>query len=249
MKRLSWIFGIAAATFSLMAAAAAEPRATASSSTPVCGAGPTGDRPAGMDADGDGVADSEDWCPRSGAGDHVGANGCAAGEIHVDCERIAGAPQPAPRVVPVALEKGDSDRDGIADADDRCPATARGVEVDKHGCAVIEKVVLKGVNFNTGSAKLKPEASDTLKSVASAMKADMKIEVEIDGYTDSVGDEAKNQALSERRANSVKVFLVNEGIDDGRLSTKGYGESSPADTNDTPEGRANNRRVSFKVGK
>lgn len=243
MRMLSWMVGIAAAVMA-SGTMAADYRLTAPWTTPVCGAGPTGDRPAGMDADGDGVVDSEDWCPRSEAGVHVNADGCAAGELHVDCPMSAAvAPAPA-RVVPVA---DDRDHDGVADAEDRCPGTPRGAEVDARGCVVIEKVVLKGVNFATGSATLKAAAGETLRSVAAAMKANPKLEVEVQGYTDSVGDEKKNQALSERRALSVKAFLVKEGVDAGRLATKGYGEENPADTNDTPEGRANNRRVAFKV--
>ena len=104
------------------------------------------------------------------------------------------------------------------------------------------------MNFATGSAKLLPGASETLRTVVSAMKADKSIKVEVGGHTDSVGSDAKNQALSEKRAKSVKDFLVKEGIEAGRLSTKGYGETAPVDSNDTKEGRANNRRVAFKEG-
>ena len=221
--------------------------------TVLCEAGPRDNYPAGADMDGDGVPDSEDWCVNSQPGAHVGSNGCAIGEIDVDCGKAA-PPEPAPRIVPMIAPaaravESDSDADGVPDSADRCEGTPRGVAVDKKGCVVIEKVVLKGVNFATGSSKLLPAASVTLKTVAAAMKADKKLEVEVGGYTDNVGEEAKNQRLSERRAKSVKAFLVNEGIDAGRLSTKGYGKSDPADTNDTPAGRANNRRVAFKVTK
>lgn len=149
-------------------------------------------------------------------------------------------PAPAPKMV-------DSDHDGVADSFDRCPGTPAGVEVDDNGCANISKVVLRGVNFGTGSAKLLPAASDTLRTVAAAMKANPKLKVEVDGYSDSIGDPKQNLVLSARRANSVKVFLTGEGIAADRLTTKGYGAASPADTNSTPAGRANNRRVAFKV--
>lgn len=210
-----------------------------------CGAGPAGDHPAGADVDLDGVPDSSDWCTRTPAGTRVGSNGCAAGEIAAACDK-APAPMPA-KVVPVAMADDDGDRDGVPDKKDRCPNTPRGVEVDAKGCAEVGKVVLKGVNFATGSARLKPESHATLRSVADAMKANPKLEVEVRGYTDSVGDEAKNKSLSERRAEAVKVFLVSEGIDSDRLSTRGFGEADPVDTNDTADGRANNRRVSFRV--
>lgn len=257
MRKLSAAFAFVLALAATVAHADHHLTATAPWTSPVCGAGPDGDRPAGMDADGDGVADSNDWCPKSGAGERVNSDGCASWQVPVDCTRVAAAPEPmqivpvapAPKGAPAPLPKGtrDADSDGVADEADKCPGTPRGTEVDKNGCAIISKVVLKGVNFATGSSKLLPAASETLKSVASAMKADPSIKVEVGGYTDSVGEEAKNQALSERRAKSVKTFLVNEGVDAGRLTTKGYGESDPVDTNDTKEGRANNRRVAFKV--
>jgi OmpA-OmpF porin, OOP family len=218
---------------------------TPSYAAPVCQVGLHGDHPAGLDQDGDGVVDSEDWCANSPAGARVEPNGCAKGEIEVVCDR--GLPEPKPRVVPAANGVKDSDGDGVADADDRCPGTPRGAEVDSSGCVRIEKVVLRGVNFATGSANLLPAAHDTLRTVAAAMKVNKKLQVEVGGHTDSVGDEGKNQRLSERRAESVKAFLVEEGVDADRLSTRGYGESQPADTNDTAAGRANNRRVGFKV--
>ena len=247
MKILSAFFAMALA---LSASVASAEHITAPWTSPVCSAGPTGDRPAGIDADSDGVPDSEDWCPRTAADSRVGSNGCATWEVPVDCEHMAAAPAPA-RVVPVApappAGMKDADHDGVADADDKCPGTPRGTAVDANGCADISKVVLRGVNFATGSSKLLPAASEQLRQVALAMKANPKLKVEVGGHTDSVGDAAKNQGLSERRANSVKAFLVNEGVDAGRFSTKGYGPSVPVDTNDTPAGRANNRRVAYKV--
>lgn len=220
--------------------------ATPSYSAPICQVGLHGDHPAGLDQDGDGVPDSEDWCANSAAGARVEPDGCARGEIEVAC--VKAAPEQRPRVVPTAgRSERDTDADGVPDAEDKCPGTPKGVEADDNGCVRIEKVVLRGVNFATGSAKLLPAANETLRAVAGAMKANPKIEVEVGGHTDSVGDEAKNQGLSERRAKSVKDFLVKEGVAADRLSTKGYGESQPSDTNDTPAGRANNRRVAFRV--
>ncbi|HUR40901.1 MAG TPA: OmpA family protein [Verrucomicrobiae bacterium] len=241
MKILAAVLTALAATWLPLAGAG-----TPAWSAPVCQAGLHGDHPAGLDQDGDAVPDSEDWCAQTAQGARVGANGCAAGQVEVAC--INSLPPPKPRVVPMASDTSrDSDGDGVVDADDRCPGTPRGAEAEENGCVRIEKVVLRGVNFATGSAKLLPAAHDTLRSVASAMKANPKVEVEVNGHTDSVGEEAKNQRLSERRAQSVKAFLISEGVEENRLSTEGYGEGQPADTNDTPEGRANNRRVAFKV--
>jgi OmpA-OmpF porin, OOP family len=246
MKMLTALLALLAAA-GVGAVSAAEAAGTPSWSAPVCQVGLHGDQPAGLDQDGDGIPDSEDWCSGSAAGAKVQPNGCALGEIDVACDQ--GIPEPKPRVVPTAVSKSarDTDADGVPDEDDRCPGTPKGAETDDNGCVKIEKVVLRGVNFATGSAKLLPAAGDTLRTVAGAMKANEKLEVEIGGHTDSVGDESKNQGLSERRAKAVKEFLVKEGVDEDRLSTKGYGESQPADTNDTAAGRANNRRVGFKI--
>ena len=247
MKTLSVALAMLAAAMAGTASAGKHPGTPADYAAPICQAGLHGDHPAGLDQDGDTIPDSEDWCSRTPAGQRVGANGCGVADIQVVCDR--GLPEPKPRVVPTAVSKGvrDTDGDGITDDEDKCPGTPRGAETDDNGCVKIEKVVLRGVNFATGSAKLLPASHDTLRSVAGAMKANEDLEVEIGGHTDSVGDEKKNQGLSERRAKAVKEFLVNEGVAEGRLSTKGYGEESPADTNDTAEGRANNRRVAFKI--
>ena len=217
--------------------------------TKVCTASPLGDHPAGLDEDGDAIPDSEDWCPDTQLGTRVGHTGCADWEVPVECDD-AGAtvlPPARPAQPAVTTPAQDADGDGVADAADQCPGTPVGLAVDAGGCVQIEKVVLKGVNFTAGSAKLLPAASKTLKTVASAMKASPKVEVEIGGHTDWVGPQSRNQRLSERRARSVKVFLVGEGVEDARLSTKGYGEAEPVDSNEKPEGRANNRRVAFKL--
>jgi len=209
-----------------------------------------GDRHAGLDLDGDAIPDSEDWCALTPANTRVGPNGCADWEIPVTCERDAPVPPaPAPASAPAAGPPKDSDGDGVTDAADQCADTPSGLAVDARGCVEIEKVVLSGVNFAMGSATLVPGASGTLRTVAQAMKASPAVAVEVGGHTDSIGPADKNQRLSERRASAVKQFLVGEGVDAARITVKGYGETQPVESNETDAGRANNRRVAFKITK
>ena len=108
------------------------------------------------------------------------------------------------------------------------------------------KWVTHGILFDVNSDKIKGESYGTLKSIASVLKENADLKVKIIGHTDSDGDDAKNLDLSKRRAASVKSMLTSEfGIDAARMETDGKGESQPAGKNDSPAGKANNRRVEF----
>jgi len=108
------------------------------------------------------------------------------------------------------------------------------------------KLVTRGILFDTNSDKIKPESYGTLKDIAAVLKENANVKVKIVGHKDSDGSDAANLDLSKRRALSVKQSLINEfGIDAGRMETDGKGESEPSDKNDTPQGKANNRRVEF----
>jgi OOP family OmpA-OmpF porin len=109
-----------------------------------------------------------------------------------------------------------------------------------------QEVVLKGVNFETASAKLKPQSDAILDGVVANIKKCNCGKVEIRGYTDSVGKPDYNQKLSERRALAVKDYLVAHGISADMLGTQGFGEENPIATNATPAGRAENRRVTVQ---
>ncbi|MGQ0586663.1 MAG: OmpA family protein [Gammaproteobacteria bacterium] len=202
-----------------------------------------GERNAGIDDDRDGIPDSDDWCALSPAGTRVAPNGCADWEVPVVCTAAPVIPPPPPPKV----EPKDSDGDGVDDTIDQCPGNFRATAVDARGCVLLDQLVLTGTNFEMGSATLKAEAAPTLRLVVQAMLANPGLQVEVGGHTDSVGPDALNQRLSLRRANSVKDFLVGEGIDAARLAAVGYGEAAPAESNETAEGRAANRRVAFKA--
>jgi OmpA-OmpF porin, OOP family len=107
------------------------------------------------------------------------------------------------------------------------------------------KIVTHGILFDTGSDRIKPESLPALKKILGLLQNDQSLKFSIEGHTDNQGGSSLNQPLSERRAAGVKTWLVEKGISAERLQTKGLGDSKPIDTNDTPEGRANNRRVEF----
>lgn len=175
------------------------------------------------DSDGDGVPDNLDQCPGTPPGTRVDEKGC-----------------------PVATGR-DSDGDGVPDDQDQCPDTAPGVKVDAKGCAIEQTVVLQNVNFETNSAVLTGQATHVLDGVAGTLKGQANINVEIDGYTDSSGSPNYNQVLSQQRAESVRQYLIGKGVDGSRMTTQGFGETHPVASNKTAEGKAQNRRVEFKI--
>ena len=110
-----------------------------------------------------------------------------------------------------------------------------------------EKVVLKNVFFETASFALLPESKVELNKLVAFMENNATIRIEIGGHTDNVGTAEDNQSLSENRAKSVRNYIIDNGVSADRIDYRGYGETQPIDTNETPEGRANNRRTEFKV--
>lgn len=105
------------------------------------------------------------------------------------------------------------------------------------------RVATQGIYFDTGSDKIRPESTPTLNEITTMLKEHGDLKLVIEGHTDNVGNASANQALSARRAAAVQAHLVSQGIDASRLQSKGLGASKPAGSNDTPEGRQQNRRV------
>lgn len=113
--------------------------------------------------------------------------------------------------------------------------------------AVGDIVVLNEVYFDVDSYELMPQSYNELAVLIAIMKTNPSIKIELRGHTDNSGTQAHNLRLSENRAKAVMDYLISRGIDGGRLRARGYGETKPVSTNDTPEGRALNRRVEYRV--
>ncbi|MDD5460654.1 MAG: OmpA family protein [Methylococcales bacterium] len=155
-------------------------------------------------------------------------------------EVVAEAP-PAPTPVAAAdCSTMDDDNDGINNCDDLCPNTLPGVKVSIKGCWIVD------VKFDNDKAIVKPEYFANLDQTAAEIKSHPELQIEIQGHTSKTGGFKHNMKLSERRALAVKNYLV-DGTHSPNLTTKGYGWTRPIDTNDTEEGRANNRRVQLEV--
>ena len=145
---------------------------------------------------------------------------------------------------PAAAPSLDNDQDGVIDQKDKCLDSPKGAIVDKDGCWAFH-----GVLFDFDSDKIKSTNDPLIANAVLVLKQNPQLAIEIQGHTDSYGKDAYNQKLSERRALAVKNELVRQGVASSRLSTAGFGESTPVDSNETDAGRAYNRRVAYKIVK
>ena len=141
---------------------------------------------------------------------------------------------------PPPAKCSDGDNDGVCDADDKCPGTPAGIKVDSVGCPLEQRLKLL---FDFDSAELRPESLSELERLVKFMGDVPFATALIEGHTDSVGTDAYNQSLSDRRAKAVFDYLSSRGVDPARLKSMGKGESEPIADNKTAEGRQENRRV------
>jgi outer membrane protein OmpA-like peptidoglycan-associated protein len=192
---------------------------------------PTDERYEGTDTDGDDIPDEDDDCVNDPEDDdgYLDRDGC---------------PEP------------DNDEDGVLDDDDECPQVAEGRGGDGDGCPDrgrvrmgADRVEVEGkILFQVDSASLDPRSDDLLDDLADLLEDHPEVDrFEIQGHTDDTGPADYNEDLSQRRAESVRQALIQRGVDGDRLTTRGYGERRPIAPNDTPAGRAQNRRVEFVV--
>lgn len=197
-----------------------------------------------VDSDKDGVTDDKDQCPNTPAGIKVDSRGCP---IDSDNDGVVDDKDQCPNT-PAGIKvdsKGcpvDSDGDGITDEKDQCPNTPKGANADSRGCWVI-----RDLRFDTGTADIKADGARILDAVAAVLQANPSVKVEIQGHTDNVGSAVYNKSLSQKRAESVMEYMVKKGIGKERLGASGYGFDRPAASNDTAEGRAENRRVELNT--
>ena len=206
-----------------------------------------------LDTDSDGVPDSQDNCPSTPAGRVVGANGC---QLDGDGDGVTDADDRCPNSPRGAVVNSqgctpDNDGDGIPDHRDECLDTEPGAKVDDVGCYIeLEEVVTidLALEFDLNSAELRPEHRSEIARVAKFLREYPTANAVIEGHTDSAGSDAYNQQPSERRAASVRDYLIQEAqIESQRLTSVGYGESRPISDNATSEGRQANRRVTASI--
>jgi len=218
------------------------------------------------DRDHDGIPDKNDACPDEPGvpSEDPAKNGCPPPPADRDEDGIPDKDDACPDIKGVAnsdpTQNGcppDTDGDGIRDDLDACPNEKGPSDPDpsKNGCPKAvrvtdgEIVILEQVQFKTGSAVILPVSDDLLRQVAGVIVEHPEILVlEVQGHTDSRGGKAYNRKLSQKRADSVRKWLVNYGqIDSNRLASHGYGPDEPIADNATPDGRQKNRRVQFKI--
>ncbi len=181
-----------------------------------------------LDSDGDGVNDDMDKCPDTPKGVSVDAMGCPLDSdgdgVPDSMDKCPGTP--AGVTVDTSGCPADSDGDGVPDYKDKCPGTPAGARVDANGCEIVGNVTIDLVNdeFDFDSANLKPAMKSALEEVAGRVNASAGDEMlTIIGHTDSVGSEAYNQGLSERRAKATAMYLSEQGVSADRIETKGMG--------------------------
>jgi outer membrane protein OmpA-like peptidoglycan-associated protein len=203
------------------------------------------------DADQDGVLDATDEC-RDVPG--VAPTGCP----DRDKDGVLDRDDKCPDVTGVAPDgcPADSDGDGFIDSQDKCPnepETKNGFE-DDDGCPdeipdAVKKFtgVIKGIEFETGKSQIRGISAPVLDGAAGLLQQYPTLKVMVVGHTDNVGSHEINVELSRKRAESVKAYLIEQGVEANRIETRGEGPDSPLATNGTRAGRQANRRIEFQI--
>ena len=202
------------------------------------------------DTDGDGIPDKDDACPEVAGPKEF--NGCP----DTDGDGVPDKDDKCPDVAGPAENGGcpwpDTDGDGVLDKDDQCPNEAG--PASNNGCPEPNDDDQKRLNqyaktilFDTGKATIKFQSAEVLNQIINVLKKFPKSRFRIEGYTDSTGNKQRNITLSQNRADAVKIYLIQGGIDQSRLESKGYGPENPIASNKTRKGRELNRRVEINL--
>ena len=202
-----------------------------------------------VDSDGDGIMDRQDLCANTPEGAPVDKYGCLRDQ---DGDGVTDDIDECPNTVSGAAIyvngcERDDDGDNVVNHLDECPNTRANAPVDARGCEIGSTVELRGVNFASSSDRLLTGAEQVLDDAIEWLKKNPHLIVEVAGHTDSDGAAAANLGLSERRAYTVRDYIINGGISESRLTARGYGESEPIADNSTTEGKAENRRVELRI--
>ena len=204
------------------------------------------------DTDGDGIADKDDACPE------VAGLKSLAGCPDADGDGVTDKTDKCPDVAGPKENLGcpwpDRDNDKVFDKDDKCPDVAG--TVANNGCPEVSDEVVKKLNdyaktilFDTAKSSFQQQSYPVLQAMVAILKEYPSSNFSLEGHTDSDGKDAANQLLSEDRAGAVKNYFIENGITSSRLSSAGFGETKPIDSNKTKAGKANNRRVEVKLVK
>ena len=202
------------------------------------------------DTDGDGIPDKDDACPEVAGPKEF--NGCP----DTDGDGIPDKDDKCPDVAGPAENGGcpwpDTDGDGVLDKDDLCPEVAG--PASNKGCPEPDENEQKQLNqyaktilFDTGKATIKFQSAEVLNQILNVLKKYPNSRFRSEGHTDSTGKKAKNMILSQNRADAVKVYLIQGGIDASRLESQGFGPEKPIASNKNKKGRALNRRVEINL--
>lgn len=170
------------------------------------------------DTDGDGVSDHRDVCPNTPEDAAVDRQGC----------------------------QHDRDRDGVVDADDDCPGTEAGAGVNEHGCAP-PRGLLTTVTFPAGRDTLTAGARRSLDGIVAVFRRHPRVAVVLAGHADERGQPGPNRRLAQSRAEAVREYLIEQGVDPDRLVARGYGEDRPVSDDGIAVDRAGNRHVAVRV--
>ncbi len=202
------------------------------------------------DADGDGVADADDECPNTAG--KANLNGCPDSDNDGVADKKDNCPTEAGKASLMGCP--DSDNDGIANKNDRCPTEAG--PANNNGCPVKEikeedkrtlEFAAQNIQFESNSSYFKQTSLEKMDEIARILQEYPGYNVSIEGHTDSAGDGAYNQMLSEKRAKRCYEYLVEKGVTASRITHAGYGETRPIAENNTATGRKTNRRVTFDL--